>query len=348
MGASAARASLMLLLLASCKPNLNETVSLVTGPQVLAVQATPAEGAPGAAVSLTSLVVDTTGPIAAPAIDWAFCEDRNPLANLGPVNPVCEEESNPNLVPISVGPVASGMIPLIACRQFGPEVPETMGNETPGRPVDPDPTSGYYQPVSLFVTLPSGPASAFYGLRISCGLAEGTSDEVSDYLARYHLNANPAVTSLTAGGKALQPMMPGTSGPVNAVPGGQKVTLEVGWRPDCPLQDVCGDMICGADESVTSCPGDCTTPQGCAGAERYVNFDLQSEALVDAREGMHVSWFATGGSFDLDRTGRDGSDLATTSDNAWTPPSGGTVYLWIVLHDDRGGVGWAGYVVSVQ
>jgi hypothetical protein len=341
------RVAALVLLLAACKPNLNETVSLVTGPQVLAVQATPAEGAPGDAVSLAALVVDTTGPVASPAIDWSFCEDRNPLANLGPVNPVCQDESNPNLVHIGVGPMAGGMIPLIACRQFGPEVPETMGNETPGRPVDPDPTSGYYQPVSLFVSLPSGQASALYGLRISCGLAEGTSDEVSDYLGRYHANANPAVASLTADSQVLQPIGPGTAGPVNTVLGGKKVKLEVGW-PTCPLTDACGDAICGADETVTSCPADCTTPQGCAGAERYVNFDLQSEALVDAREGMHVSWFATGGSFDLDRTGRDGSDLTTASDNTWTPPSSGTVYMWVVLHDDRGGVGWAGYVISVQ
>ena len=64
---------------------------------------------------------------------------------------------------------------------------------------------------------------------------------------------------------------------------------------------------------------------------------------------MHVSWFATGGSFDLDRTGRDGSDVTTTSDNGWTAPSSGTaVHLWIVLRDDRGGVGWAGYALVAQ
>ena len=274
----------------------------------LGVQATPAEGAPSANVTFTALVVDESGPVAAP-IAWDFCTDRNPLANLGPVNPVCLQQDNPNMVPIGSGSETSGTIPAIACRQFGPEVPEVMGNETPGRPVDPDAT---------------------------------------DYLARYHLNVNPAVASLvvvSAGGAPLA-MDPG--GAANTVAAGQSVDLEVAW-PSCPLSDTCGDGICGADESLGSCMADCTTAQGCTGAERYVNFDLSSQGLVDAREGMHVSWFATGGSFGLDRTGTDGSDTTTTSDNTWQAPgSPGTVHMWVVLHDDRGGIGWGAYTLQVQ
>lgn len=334
--------------LPGCKPNLDETVSLVTEMRVLGVQATPAEGAPSASVTFTALVVDENGPVADAPIAWDVCTDRNPLANLGPVNPVCLKEDNPNLVPIGSGPEASGTVPAIACRQFGPEVPEVMGNETPGRPVDPDATGGYYQPVSLFIPTSSGVTSALYGTRISCGLAEGSSAVANDYLGRYHLNVNPAVASLVmvnTGGAPLA-MDPGGAG--NAVAVGQSVDLEVAWAM-CPLSDTCGDGICGADESLGSCPADCTTPQGCTGAERYVNFDLSSQGLVDAREGMHVSWFATGGSFGLDRTGTDGSDPTTTSDNTWQAPgSPVTVHLWVVLHDDRGGIGWGAYTVQVQ
>lgn len=339
------KAALLVLAAAACKPNLNETVSLVQEPRVLAVQATPAEGPPSANVSFAALVVDPNGNVASPDIAWEFCPDRNPLANLGPVNPVCLQADNPDLVPIGSGPQTSGVIPDIACRQFGPDVPQVKGNETPGRPVDPDPTGGYYQPVSLFVNVDASSLSSLYGTRIGCGLAQGTSDQANDYLARYHVNVNPAVQSLTFGGGA--PLVTDDKG-VNTIPAGQKASFEVSWAA-CPLSDTCGDGICGADESVASCPGDCTTPQGCAGAERYVNFDLQSQALLDAREGIHVSWFATGGSFDLDRTGREGSDQATTSDDGWTPPGPGqTVHVWIVLRDDRGGVGWAGYVLQTQ
>jgi hypothetical protein len=329
----------------ACKPDLNESVSIITDTRVLGVQATPAEGPPSANVSFTALVVDPDG-VVSPSIAWDFCNTRNPLANLGPVSPQCLQEDDPDLVPIGTGLGVSGTIPAIACRQFGPEVPQVTGNQTPGRPVDPDPTGGYYQPVSLFVPASSGqeaPPDALYSTRISCGLAEGSSDQVNAYLGQYHVNVNPAVASLTAGGV---PLTPDANGATNAVSAGQKIVLEVAWA-SCPLSDTCGDGICGADESITTCPADCTTPQGCTGAERYVNFDLASQALVDAREGIHVSWFATGGSFDLDRTGRDGTDDTTTSDDNWTAPSASDrpVHLWVVLHDDRGGIGWTGYIL---
>jgi hypothetical protein len=334
----------------ACKPNLDETVSIVTETRFLAVQAVPAEGAPSASVTFTALVVDENGPVTNPPITWDFCSARNPLANLGPVSPECQDPGDANLVSMGSGPQASGTIPAIACRQFGPEVPEVVGNETPGRPVDPDPTGGYYQPVSLFLPASSGMITSSYGTRISCGLAEGSSDQANDYLARYHLNVNPAVASLVdlaSGGAPLVADAAGSPG-TNVVSAGQRLQLEAAWAT-CPLTDSCGDGICGADESLASCPADCTTPQGCAGAERYVNFDLGSQSLVDSREGIHVSWFATGGSFGLDRTGNDGTDTTTTSDDTWQAPgSSGTAHLWVVLHDDRGGIGWASYTVQVQ
>jgi hypothetical protein len=332
------------LFFCACKPNIDETVSIVSRTQVLGVQAMPAEGAPSASVAFTALVVDGNGPVAAPPITWDFCNARNPLANLGPVSPECLQASDANLVTIGAGPQASGVIPDVACRQFGPEVPEVVGNQTTGRPVDPDSTGGYYQPVSLFIPTPSGLVTALYGTRISCGLAEGTSDQANDYLARYHVNVNPAVASLTAAGA---PLAVDGGGSVNTVSAGHTVDLEVAWAT-CPLSDACGDGVCGADESLATCPADCTSAQGCSGAERYVNFDLTSQSLFDAREGMHVSWFATEGSFDLDRTGNDGSDTTTTSDNVWVAPSAGTVHMWVVLHDDRGGIGWGSYTLTVQ
>jgi hypothetical protein len=348
----ATRAGLLLsswlaLALVACKPDLDETVSLITEPRVLGVQATPAEGAPSANVTFTALVVDDTGPIASPTIAWDFCNARNPLANLGPVSPECLQQGDPNLVPIGSGAQASGAIPAIACRQFGPEVPTVMGNETPGRPVDPDSTGGYYQPVSLFVTTSSGSTAAEYTSRISCGLAEGSSDQVTEYLGQYHLNVNPVVASLTVlGGSGA--WSTDTTGTANTVAVGATLQLEVAW-PTCPLSDTCGDGVCGPDESIMTCPADCTKPQGCPGAERYLNYDLASQSLEDSREGIGVSWFATGGSFGLDRTGIDGSDTTTTSDNGWTAPSqAGPVHLWVVLRDDRGGVGWAGYALVAQ
>ncbi len=145
--------------------------------------------------------------------------------------------------------------------------------------------------------------------------------------------------------------MPHTSGAPNTVHPGQKLNLEVSWAV-CPLKDTCGDGVCGPDETVTECPADCTNPMGCTGAERYMNLDLVSDQIVDQRERITVSWFATGGAFDSDTTGRDSTDTATSSGDGWQAPSQPThrnpIILWVVLHDDRGGVGWQEYALDVR
>jgi hypothetical protein len=83
-------------------------------------------------------------------------------------------------------------------------------------------------------------------------------------------------------------------------------------------------------------------------AESYVAFDPTSQAIVPRRESMRVSWFATDGRFDQDRTGRDESDTATTSDDGWAAPDApGNIHLWIVLRDSRGGVDFASYDVRI-
>jgi hypothetical protein len=172
----------------------------------------------------------------------------------------------------------------------------------------------------------------------------------TEFQKRYHLNANPAVDSVgTVNGAAVTPLaVDDGSGTANPVGMSRRLSLRVTWKA-CPDPDVCGDGICGPDETAATCAGDCMTPQGCSGAERYVNMDLGSRSLVVQREGMRVSWFATGGAFDLDHTGRDATDSASTSDNAWTAPGqAGHVYLWVVLRDERGGVGWTAYVLDVR
>ena len=47
------------------------------------------------------------------------------------------------------------------------------------------------------------------------------------------------------------------------------------------------------------------------------------------------------------RTEEETALLTTT--NTWTAPStAGTVTLWVVLRDSRGGIGWKSYRVAVQ
>ena len=62
-----------------------------------------------------------------------------------------------------------------------------------------------------------------------------------------------------------------------------------------------------------------------------------------------MSWFASGGTFDNDSTGRAATDPTPSTDDGWTAPAtAGTVHVWVVLRDDRGGVGWMSYVLSVK
>jgi hypothetical protein len=83
-------------------------------------------------------------------------------------------------------------------------------------------------------------------------------------------------------------------------------------------------------------------------AESYVAFDAATQSIVSKREAMRVSWFATAGDYDDDRTGRAEDDGATTSSNGWLAPSSAqTVHVFVVIRDSRGGVDFAAKDVVV-
>ncbi len=308
----------------ACEPSLNDRTFAVTGPRVLAVQATPAEGAPGTSVALQALYVDPNGAVASGPFDWAFCTARNPLANLGPVSPVCAEPtpaSGPNggtdFVELGTTSSAMGAIPLDACKQFGPDAPSATTGQPPGRPVDPDATGGYYQPVRLT----AGGAVTVDLVRVTCDVPGASPAQLTDLSSSDHVNTNPALDSVSANGAALLPDAVGT----NPVAPSQRVELRAAWA--------------ACDPAMTSCTG----------SEAYAYLDPQTHTVVHAREQVRVSWFAAGGTFDADRTGRDAIDPTAYTDNAWTAPATpGTARVWVVIRDDRGGVGWQSYVFVVQ
>jgi hypothetical protein len=268
-----------------------------------------------------------------------------------------------------MGNPVTGAIPAAACRQFGPDVPQAMPGQPQGRPVDPDFTGGFYQPVRVLAPGPTSNIVAIGETRLTCDPAGAPPDQFTAFTQRYHPNTNPLVGSLGVKGAAAWAV-----GMPNRTFAGQHLTLEVSWK-DCPMMDTVKDGFCGPDETGASCstcgPGvavdatdccpptppagggapapDCAHPLGCTGAERYVRFDAPSASLVVQREGIAVSWFATGGAFDADVTGRAGTDPATSSDNGWLAPSqAGPILMWVVLSDDRGGTGWQTYSLDVQ
>ncbi|MDX2086432.1 MAG: hypothetical protein SFX73_01225 [Kofleriaceae bacterium] len=82
--------------------------------------------------------------------------------------------------------------------------------------------------------------------------------------------------------------------------------------------------------------------------ETYLHFDPVSQTLVDRREAMRVSWFATGGALDVDASLVDEQDVATSASTTWHTPSPGTAWLWLVLRDSRGGVAAQALAITVE
>lgn len=103
----------------------------------------------------------------------------------------------------------------------------------------------------------------------------------------------------------------------DAIPAGSYVTLRASWASDS--------------------------------AEEYAGFDVESQSVTRRREAMRVAWYVSDGELDAETTGRAETDPLTTTDDGWTAPArAGVVHLWIVLHDSRGGVAFAGYDLVVR
>jgi len=181
------------------------------------------------------------------------------------------------------------------------------------RPRDPDATGGYFQPVRATVTDPQTQGALAFGLeRLVCDLANASADAADAYRKAYVPNRNPKLAPLAAAASGAPiDLAAGT------VPPRARVALTASW----------------GDED----------------AERYVSFDVAAQAVVPRREAMRVSWFATAGAFDADRTGRAEDDPGTSTENGWVaPPGPANVYLWVVLRDARGGVDFASYRIEVR
>lgn len=351
------------LLLVACKPETAGRPSLVDSDRVIAIRSVPAEVAPGATAAPVQYDALYVGPGADPdpsKLDWAFCTEQKPLAVAGPIAPSCLSSSSPSLTAIGDGASVSAQVPLDACSIFGPDPPAPEPGKPPARPADPDTTGGYYQPVRLAVIGEDHDFSVGT-TRLDCGLGAATSDQKIEYARQHRPNENPALDTLAiAGGAAGSVTLPadGTAGPIVA-PRNTTIDLVAQW-PTCPPSATCGDAICSPGETTQGCPSDCTEPPGCAdptcrvhgcrGSEPYLALDPVAHQLVARHEAIFVSWFATGGSFDHDRTGRTEQDFAAADTaNRWTAPDApGTVHLWLVIRDDRGAVGWSAFTIDVQ
>jgi hypothetical protein len=338
-GAGSLRAlALCATLICACVPNLDTDEARVGPPRVLAVRAEPAEAKPGSAVRYTALVADAAGSRRDGFLGWFYCLAQKPLAELGPVARTCLSPNSEKLSDIGEGISVRASLPSDGCSLFGPNVPQPPPGEEPSRPVDPDATGGYKQPIIFAVDVGQGEIVSLFEQRISCDLPGVSSDTLIDYRLRYHANENPRVLQLhvtRASGKGLSLR----SGELLELNSGERIELSAQW-PRCPESDECGDGVCGPDETRVSCAEDCASGGTCDGAERYLWYDVQRRELTVRRESMRVSWYASAGTFEQERTGRDEADTSVHSVNTWTAPGrAGEAALWVVLRDARGGVG---------
>lgn len=315
----------------SCVPESDDRLSRVVSPRVIAVSATPAEVAPGKAFTLDSLRVDGSGDAPSQRLTWAICTERKPLTELGAANPRCIDPDRAATIGLRSGASTEGVVPEDACRLFGPLAPEPKPGEPSGRPVDPDATGGYFLPIQL-IDRDAGQSPSLVFLRISCGLGGVTPDVSAEYGRRYKANENPAISKLTIvrddGEIELARVAqnsPATDATVVEVSPSTRVILRATWASSC------------------------VEGEPCTGAERYVWLDPTSRQLTSRRESIRASWFSTAGELDVDRTGRDESDLASTTDNGFVTPSNeGDVHVWLVLRDDRGGSSFTRHVIRVS
>jgi hypothetical protein len=154
-----------------------------------------------------------------------------------------------------------------------------------------------------------GDQTAFGLERIACNLAGASADIAAAYQMTYTANRNPSIIGLTAF-VGDQPV------DLTAIAPGTDIRLVATWTADS--------------------------------SETYPVYDPATNTLVERQEALRVSWYATAGQFETDRTGANRTGDATSTENGWTSPDGMSAHLWIVLHDDRGGVDFADYEIITR
>jgi hypothetical protein len=315
-----------LVLASACKPNLGSPPSIVDDlePRILAVRGVPAEAAENTPVTYDVLAANSDGRVAMPNVAWSQCDERKPPAEGNAVAAAC-------LAPDTVetaAPTFQADMPDGACKRFGPQS-DVDKNMVPLRPNDPDATGGFYQPVRARLAAGGGESIAFALERIKCRLTNASPDATGKFNDLYKLNQNPTIAGFTldpdgapvslfsrATGAAAPP--PPTA-PSTWVAARSPYELELTWTADS--------------------------------LESFPVWNIGAQTVDLHREAISVSWYATSGTFEHDRTGHAETEPDVTTRNRWTAPVTMTtvnVHFWIVLRDSRGGIDFAEALVEVR
>jgi hypothetical protein len=159
------------------------------------------------------------------------------------------------------------------------------------------------------IRLDRGAQQAIFRERLRCDLAGASLLMSQEFRARYTTNQNPKLVSLAA-------MVDETPVPLDSLPAGQRIRLVAAWSPESQ--------------------------------ESYPVFDSASQTIADHREALWVSWFVAAGAFHTSVTGRGENEMESSTENLWqSPPTAGAIFLWLVLHDSRGGADLASHTLTV-
>jgi hypothetical protein len=82
--------------------------------------------------------------------------------------------------------------------------------------------------------------------------------------------------------------------------------------------------------------------------EHYLYYDPLAQDLIERREAMRVSWFATAGTLVVDASDVAETAVATSVSTTWHAPAAGEAWLWFVLRDSRGGIAWQALHLTVE
>jgi len=303
-----------LLLMAAagaCKPDVGRAPSLIVGPEILAIKGEPAEVSPGTSATYSFLMAAPGGTVTETQGAWDVCKLPKPPAESNSVASACVTGA-PGM---DIGTTFAASVPSDACSLFGPNTPSPKPGEPSLRPRDPDVTGGYYVPVRLLVDDGLGETlRAFEFERIFCGLSGAPLTAIQEYNKTYQKNSNPALQGL--GLVDSTGMLVDLLGGAATVRGDATITLMASANPDS--------------------------------AEAFPVYDSVSQMLKQDVETLRLSWFASDGKFENDRTNADATSLVAT--NTWTAPQVGEptiIPLWVVLRDSRGGTDFVSTSLTV-
>jgi hypothetical protein len=147
-------------------------------------------------------------------------------------------------------------------------------------------------------------------LRLLCPLPDVPIDLSRAYSERYQPNHNPE-------GLRLEQAQGEEWHPLSSARGGERLRIRVAWSESA--------------------------------RERFVWLSADGAALVDRIEAFRVAWFVTDGNVDQAGTAVSESEPDNQSENTFeAPEQAGTVQLWAVVHDSRGGTAAVSGVLDVE